>query len=64
MTKDLADEADIIFVMEEGMRQELQQAYAQPASRIVCLDIPDEYERDSLVLMKLLRDGLEPYLKK
>jgi len=62
ITKRLADEADLIFVMEENMKQELQRSYAQPPDKIVCLDIPDEYERGSLVLMKLLRDALEPYL--
>jgi len=62
ITKRLADEADLIFVMEENMRRELLQDYAQPAGKIVCLEIPDDYERGSLVLMKLLRDALDPYL--
>lgn len=62
VTQSLADQADTIFVMEEHMREELQHSYPQPVGKIVCLDIPDEYERDSVVLMKLLRDALEPYL--
>ena len=62
ITKRLADKADLIFVMEESMKQELQRTYAQSPGKIVCLAIPDEYERESTVLMKLLRDALEPYL--
>jgi len=62
ITRAMADQADLIFVMEDHMKQDLQRTYGQPAAKIVCLDIPDEYERDSLVLLRLLRDGISPYL--
>ena len=46
MTKAMADEADLILVMEDYMARELETRYGQNPAKIVCLDIPDIYERE------------------
>jgi len=43
LTKEMADKADVIFVMEEDMKVELVQYYQQNPGKIVSLDIPDVY---------------------
>jgi predicted protein tyrosine phosphatase len=62
LTKEMAERADLIFVMEEYMAWELETAYGQDPAKIVCLDIPDMYERGDPVLVHLLREALTPYL--
>jgi predicted protein tyrosine phosphatase len=62
LTKEMADWADLIFVMEDYMAQELEAFYDQDPRRIVCLDIPDLYERGDPVLVYLLEEALKPYL--
>jgi predicted protein tyrosine phosphatase len=62
VTKAIADEADLIFVMEEWMRDELVNKHDQPPEKIVCFDIDDVYERGESRLVRLLQEALEPYL--
>ncbi len=62
LTKEMADRADLIFVMEEYMARELEDTYGQDPGKIVCLDIPDMYERGDPVLVYLLKEALKPYL--
>lgn len=64
VTKEIADKADIIFVMEEYMKMEMQRYYGQDPRKIVCLGIPDAYERGEPALVRILRDELSLYLKK
>jgi len=63
VTKAMADEADIIFVMEDYMARELETRYGQDPAKIVCLDIPDIYERNDPALVRILVRELSPYAK-
>ncbi len=62
LTKEMADRADLIFVMEDYMAQVLEATYGQDPRKIVCLEIPDLYERGDPVLVYLLEETLKPYL--
>lgn len=46
LTDELVEWADTIFVMEKSHRNKLQKRFRKAVSgkRIVCLDIPDDYE--------------------
>ena len=61
LTKDLADSADLTFVMEDYMARELKTRYAQDPAKIVCLDIPDIYMRDDPLLVHILKEALAPF---
>ncbi|BAY62592.1 hypothetical protein NIES22_26660 [Calothrix brevissima NIES-22] len=57
--------ADIIFVMEKSHKQKLAQNF-QPFlkdKRVICLNIPDEYEYMEPALIKLLKQKVLPILK-
>jgi predicted protein tyrosine phosphatase len=62
LTKDLADSADLIFVMEDYMAQDLETRYGQDPAKIVCLDIPDIYMRDDPLLVHVLKEALAPFV--
>ncbi len=57
----LVARADLIFVMEDYMKESMLRDFDVEEGRIVVLDIPDIYEKDDPVLVKQLRDVLEPY---
>ncbi len=63
LTQDLADDADMIFVMEEWMKDLLETEFGQPSGKLVCLDIPDEFRREDVLLQKRLWEALGPYLR-
>jgi predicted protein tyrosine phosphatase len=48
--------------MEDYMTRELEATYGQDPGKIICLDIPDLYERGDPMLVHLLREALKPYL--
>ncbi|MBD6614603.1 phosphotyrosine protein phosphatase [Komarekiella sp. 'clone 1'] len=57
--------ADIIFVMEKSHKSKLSKNF-QPFlknKRIICLDIPDEYEFMEPALIDLLKQKVLPLLK-
>jgi len=62
LTKEMVDQADKIFVMEEYMKLILVQDYKQNLAKVVCLDIPDVYCRDDPWLVGILEDKLYEYL--
>ncbi len=62
VTKELADRADLIFVMESYMARELETRYGQDPAKIVCLDIPDVFFRDDPLLVRLLKEALTPFV--
>ncbi|MEH2113786.1 low molecular weight protein tyrosine phosphatase family protein [Nostoc sp.] len=57
--------ADIIFVMEKSHKNKLSKNF-QPLlkdQRVICLDIPDEYEYMEPALIELLKQKVLPLLK-
>ena len=62
LTTDLVEKADLIFVMEDYMKHEIESGFSVDPGRIIVLGIPDTYYRNDPVLVKILRDALEPYL--
>ncbi len=63
LTQGLADDADMIFVMEGWMKDLLVAKFGQPSGKIMCLNIPDEFRRGDVLLKRRLRDALSPYFR-
>ncbi|MEF8811366.1 MAG: hypothetical protein V5A47_10615 [Bacteroidales bacterium] len=63
LNNDILKKADLIFVMEDYMKHEIQSIFSVDPGRIIILDIPDVYDRDDPVLVKILRENLEPYIE-
>ena len=62
VTKKMASKADMIFVMEDYMKETLEKEFNQPAEKIICLDIPDIYDTLDPELEATLRQKLMPYI--
>ena len=62
VTKKMADKADMIFVMEDYMKEIMEAEFHQPAEKIICLDIPDIYYVGDPELKATLRQKLLPYI--
>jgi predicted protein tyrosine phosphatase len=64
LTNELAAWADIIFVMEKMHRAKLQKKFkaSLKKARVICLDIPDDYEFMDPVLVRLLEVRVSRYL--
>ncbi len=62
LTKELVNQADIIFVMEKYMQEEIEEEYGESAKKIVCFNIPDIYQRHNPELVRILETELEEYL--
>jgi len=62
VSRDLVHRADLIFVMEDYMKQSILRDYDVPGGKIIVLDIPDIYEQDDPVLVAQLRERLKPYV--
>ena len=64
LTPELVGWADIIFVMEKAHRAKLQKKFraSLKKARIICLDIPDDYEFMDPVLVRLLEAKVSRYL--
>jgi len=62
VAREMADLADKIFVMELDMVTEMVEEYGQNPARVVCLDIPDIYERNEPELVRRLEQKLYEYL--
>ncbi|MBW4513415.1 MAG: low molecular weight protein tyrosine phosphatase family protein [Scytonematopsis contorta HA4267-MV1] len=58
--------ADIIFVMEKTHRSKLSTRFKQflKGKRIICLDVPDNYNYMDSDLIKLLEKKVLPFLSK
>ena len=58
--------ADLIFVMEHAHRSKLSRKFATQlqSKRVICLDIPDEYEYMDPVLVKLLEIKVGPFFER
>lgn len=64
LTSDLVAWADIIFVMEKTHRAKLQKKFkaSLKQARVICLDIPDDYEFMDPALVKLLEERVTRHL--
>ena len=64
LTPELVRWADIIFVMEKSHRNKLQKRFKADLqrARVICLDIPDEYEFMDEGLVRLLRAKVSRFL--
>ncbi|MFC3653111.1 low molecular weight protein tyrosine phosphatase family protein [Dyella humi] len=56
--------SDVIFVMEKAHRNKLSKKFGHHlgGKRIICLDIPDEYDFMDPVLVQLLRQKVTRFL--
>ena len=64
LTSELLEWAEIIFVMEKAHRNKLSSKFRPYLNdkKIVCLDIPDEYEFMDPLLIRLLRAKVPRHL--
>ncbi len=64
VTPELLQWADVIFVMEKAHRNKLSSKFKAylGSKKIVCLDIPDEYEFMDPVLVRLLEAKVSRFL--
>lgn len=64
LTADLVAWADIIFVMEKAHRAKLQKRFKASLknARLICLDIPDNYEFMDPVLVQLLETRVSRFV--
>ena len=64
LTSDLVAWADVIVVMEKTHRSKVQKRFRASLNgkRVICLDIPDEYEFMDPALIQLLQVRLARYL--
>lgn len=63
LTREMADKADRIFVMEYEMKARLEKEYGQSPDKVICLDIPDVYNREDPWLVRILEDKLYEYFE-
>ncbi len=62
VTVALLKKAELIFVMEYYMKEQIQNVYDIPAGKIINLNIPDMYERNDPVLVQILREEISKYI--
>src|ERR1700744_1245694 len=64
LTAEMVRESDLIFVMEKGHKNRLSKAFKayRGQARVVCLDIPDDYEFMDPELVKVLRARVPRHL--
>jgi len=64
VTTELVEWANIIFVMEKAHRNKLSAKFKKHLSnaKIICLDIPDDYEFMDPILIKLLKSKVTRFL--
>ena len=64
VTPELLDWAHIIFVMERSHRTKLQKQFRSSLNgqRLICLDIPDDYEFMDPPLIELLKSKVGRFL--
>lgn len=64
VSSDLLEWADVVFVMEESQRTKLSKKYKAflTSQRVICLDIPDEFEYMEKALIRILEIKVNPFL--
>ena len=65
LTAEMVEWADIIFVMEKTHRARLNRRFASclKGKRVICLDIPDNFDYMQPELIALLETKVTPYLR-
>lgn len=65
LSGDLIEWADIIFVMEKSHRNKVSKKYKDllKGKRLICLGIPDHYDRMQLELVRLLEMKVPKYVR-
>lgn len=65
LTSELVEWADTIFVMERKQKNKLQAKYGKfiKKQKLICLEIPDNYEYMNPELVDLLEKKIGKYLK-
>ena len=65
LTDEMVEWADLIFVMEKSHRTKLNHRFASSLrdKRVICLDIPDEYDYMQPDLIALLETKVLPFLR-
>jgi predicted protein tyrosine phosphatase len=64
VTPELVEWAELIFVMEKAHRSKLSAKFGRHLknARVVCLDIPDEFDFMDPVLVRLLKEKVTRFL--
>ncbi|MDB5432823.1 MAG: Protein-tyrosine phosphatase, low molecular weight [Caulobacter sp.] len=63
LTPELAAWAELIFVMEKAHRNRLSKRFKRHVTaRVVCLDIPDDYEFMDPMLVRILKNRVSRHL--
>ena len=64
VSTEMIEWADMIFVMEKSHRNKLAKNFQRflKGKRVICLDIPDEYEYMEPALIELLKKKVLPLL--
>ena len=64
LSSEQIDWADIIFVMEKAHRNKMTRQFRRHLKdkRVICLDIPDDYELMDPVLVRLLENRVSRFL--
>ena len=62
---DLIEWADIVFVMEKSHRNKVSKKFKDllKGKKLVCLDIPDNYDRMDPVLIRLLENKVSRHVR-
>lgn len=65
LSPELLQWADLVFVMEKAHRNRLSSRYKAwlNGKRVICLDVPDDYEYMDPVLVELLKRRVSPFLR-
>ena len=65
LTPDLVEWADYLFVMEKSHRNKLQKKFRRflKNQRVICLDIPDDFEYMDEDLVKMLKQRTGNFFK-
>ncbi len=65
LTAEMVEEADLVFVMERAQKAKLSKRFGAwlTRSRVICLDIPDNYAFMDPALISLLRTKVTPFLR-
>ncbi len=64
VTPELLEWAEMIFVMEKAHRNKLSSKFKKHLgkARVICLDIPDDYEYMDPMLVKILKSKVQRFL--